>query len=126
MKRQNKIASLVICITIILLLYNCKKNNPIAEFSVDNWMAVEQNQRYHMLEDLYVEVELVGMSSNEVEELLGKYSISHEAYLSDEGQCDYHWGYMVRYDSWEGDEYLLISFKDNIVVSYELEYGSEL
>lgn len=126
MKWQNKVALLVMCTTTILLLYGCGKNNPITEFSADNWMSVEMEQRYHMLEDLYVSVELVGMSSDEVEELLGKYSISHEAYLSDEGKYDYHWGYTVRYDWWEGYEYLLINFKDDTVVGYELEYGSEL
>ncbi len=126
MKWQSKKALLVICTTIIFLLYGCGKENPVSEFSVDNWMFVESEQRYYMLEDLYAKVELVGMSADEVEGLLGKYSISHEAYLSDEGKYDYHWGYMVRYDSWEGDEYLLINFKDGIVVDYELEYGSEL
>ena len=126
MKLQNKRAIFVMCTIIILLLCGCGKNTPITEFSSDNWMSVEMEQRYHMLEDLYVSVELVGMSSDEVEELLGKYSISHEAYLSDERKYDYHWGYVVRYDSWEGYEYLLINFKDDIVVDYELEYGSEL
>ena len=42
------------------------------------------------------------------------------------GKCDYHWGYWVRYDSWYGDEYLLINFKDDKVVGYDLEYGSDL
>lgn len=126
MKQQNKKTLLVICVIIILVLCGCGKNNAITEFSTDNWMAVEQEQRYYMLEDLYAKVELVGMSSDEVEELLGQYSISHEAYLSDEGKYDYHWGYMIRDDSWEGYEYLLINFKNDIVVDYELEYGSEL
>ncbi|MGN0131049.1 MAG: hypothetical protein ACI4AA_01255 [Lachnospiraceae bacterium] len=79
-----------------------------------------------MLDDLYTKVELVGMTSDEVEELLGEYSISHGAYLSDGEKYDYHWGYIVRDDRWEGYEYLLINFKDDIVVDYELEYGSEL
>ena len=82
--------------------------------------------RVWLKEDLYEKVELIGMSSNEVEDLLGMYGVRCEAYWSDEGKCDYHWGYRVRYDSWEGVEYLLISFKDDIVVGYELEYGSEL
>lgn len=126
MKCWSKIAPLVICVTGILLLYGCGKNNPLTEFSADNWRSVEPEQRYYMLEDLYTKVELVGMSADQVEELLGKYSICHEAYLSDEGKYDYHWGYTVRYDSWEGYEYLLINFKEDIVVDYELEYGSEL
>lgn len=125
-RSRKRLALIVICTTITLLLYGCGTNNPSTEFSADNWLSVEQDQRYHMLEDLHAKVELVGMSSDEVEELLGKYSISHGAYLSDEGRYDYHWGYVVRYDQWEGDEYLLIHFKDDVVVDYELEYGSEL
>ena len=126
MRQPNKLALLLICIVIILLLCGCGKNEIITEFSVDNWMSVDQDERYHMLEDMYAKVELVGMSADEVEKLLGQYSVSHGAYLSDEGKYDYHWGYLIRYDRWEGDEYLLINFKDNTVVDYELEYGSEL
>ncbi len=125
MKRRNRIATLIMCVAAIILC-GCGKNTPTTEFSSDNWLSIEPKQRYHMLEDLYIEVELVGMSSDEVEELLGTYSISHGPYLSDEGRYDYHWGYTIRYDQWEGYEYLLINFKDDIVVDYELEYGSEL
>ena len=126
MKRKNIIALLAIGILIILAVYRYEKSLIITEFSAENWMSVDSDQRYHMLEDLYAKVELIGMSSNEVEDLLGMYGVRCEAYWSDEGKCDYHWGYRVRYDSWEGAEYLLISFKDDIVVGYELEYGSEL
>ena len=31
------------------------------------WKSVEQDQRYHMLEDLYAKVELIGMSADEVD-----------------------------------------------------------
>ena len=70
MRQQNKITSLAICAAIILFFCGCGKN-PITEFSADNWKSVEQDQRYHMLEDLYAKVELIGMSADEVEELLG-------------------------------------------------------
>ena len=126
MKRRKIIAALIVFVIMILLLFCCKKDEPITEFSTENWQSVEWDQRYHMLEDLYAEVELVGMTSDEVEELFGECSIRCEAYWSDMGKCDYHWGYWVRNDSWEGIEYLLISFKDDIVVGYELEYGSDL
>lgn len=122
---KEKIATIVVFIFLILLC-GCKENNPITEFSTENWYEVEWKQRYHMLEDLYEEVDLVGMSAAQIEELLGKYSVSHDAYWSDFGTADYHWGYGVRYDWWYGDEYLFISFKDDIVVGYELEYGSDI
>ena len=126
MKRRNIIAAMIVFVVIILLLFCCKKEEPITEFSTENWKSVERKQRYHMLDDLNAEVELVGMTVDEVEQLLGECSIRCEAYWSDMGKCDYHWGYWVRYDSWYGDEYLLINFKDDKVVGYELEYGSEL
>lgn len=126
MKKKNKMIPIVVCAAIILLFGGCGKNSTTTEFSADSWMSVDQDQRYRMLEDLYAKVELAGMSADEVEKLLGKYSISHEAYLSDEGKYDYHWGYVVRDDWLEGYEYLLINFKDDIVVDYELEYGSDL
>lgn len=126
MKRWKIIATWIVFVVIIFGLYSCKEDEPITEFSTENWQSVERKQRYHMLEDLHAEVELVGMTADEVEQLLGECSIRCEAYWSDMGKCDYHWGYSVRYDSWYGDEYLLINFKDDIVVSYELEYASDL
>lgn len=126
MEREKKILLLVIGIAIILILHRGKKDEPITDFTVENWKSVEWNQRYHMLEDLYAKVELVGMTADEIGLLLGMYDVSCEAYWSDEGKCDYHWGYSVRDDWWKGDEYLLIDFKDDIVVGYELEYGSDL
>lgn len=126
MKRRKIIAALIVFVVMILLLFCCKKEEPITEFSTENWKSVERKQRYHMLDDLHAEVELVGMTADEVEQLLGECSIRCEAYWSDMGKYDYHWGYWVRNDSWDGIEYLFISFKDDIVVSYELEYGSEL
>lgn len=126
MEREKKILLLVIGIVIILLLHRGKKDEPITDFTVENWKSVEWNQRYHMLEDLYAEVELVGMTADEIELLLGMYDVRCEACWSDEGKSDYHWGYSVRDDWWEGDEYLLIDFKDDIVAGYELEYGSDL
>lgn len=66
MRQQNKITSLAICAAIILLFCGCGKK-PITEFSADNWKSVEQDQRYHMLEDFYAKVELIGMSADEVD-----------------------------------------------------------
>lgn len=78
MKRRKIIAALIVFVVMILLLFCCKKDEPITEFSTENWQSVERKQRYHMLEDLYAEVELVGMTSDEVEELLGECSIRCE------------------------------------------------
>ena len=88
MKRKNKRVLAVICIAIVLLLYRCTEDEPITDFTVENWKSVEWNQRYHMLENLYAEVELVGMAADELEQLLGMYDIKCEAYWSDGVKCD--------------------------------------
>ena len=43
------------------------REKPITEFSADNWKSVEQDQRYHMLEDFYAKVELIGISADEID-----------------------------------------------------------
>lgn len=123
---QKKRIGTIVLLFITTIFYGCKQNNPITEFSTENWYEVEWKQRYHMLDDLFEEVDLVGMSATQIEQLLGKCSVRHEAYWSDEGTVDYHWGYVVRYDWWYGDEYLFIGFKDDIVVSFDLVYGSDI
>ena len=66
---MKKIATIVV-FTFLIFLCGCNENNPITEFSTENWYEVEWKQRYHMLEDLYEEVDLVGMSAAQIEELL--------------------------------------------------------
>lgn len=79
-----------------------------------------------MLDDLTANYNLIGMHTDEVKTLLGDYDVGHGAFLSDAGAVDYYWGYVIRFDDWEGREVLLIGFKDDIVVKYELAYLSEL
>ena len=136
MKKQMKkykellVAILIIGVAIFLLIalyaYGNKEPEPITEFSTDNWLDVERNQRYHMLEDLYTEVELIGMSAEEVEELLGPWGQKCKDYWYKGEWCDYGWVYYVRTDWFNGDEGLMIDFRDDVVISYELVYGWEL
>lgn len=107
----------------IFLQYLSKR--PIS-FSTEKWLNGESTERYLMLDDLEQSYNLIGMRADEIQTLLGEYSIQCKAYLSNNGMVDYHWGYAIRYDDWEGTEVLLIDFKDDIVVNYELAYLSEL
>ena len=117
--RKKKIVVLILFVfATVMMLFLCVrfKKKPITEFTTENWLSVESDQRYHMLEDLFAKVELVDMSQDEVKELLGEYHLRYGEY----------WGYTIRDDWWEGDEYLLIKFKDGIVVGYEFAYGGDL
>lgn len=118
-----------ICLSIVLLIigifFRTQQKNPLS-FSTKKWINEDATERYRMLDDLISNYNLIGMHSDEVKILLGNYSIRHKAFTSDAGSVDYYWGYIIRYDNWEGKEVLLIGFKDDIVVKYELVYLSEL
>ena len=132
--KENKMKKIKIKICICLLLMfsvfinGCVKNEPPEPipFSSDEWINGEWKERYRMLEDLENNYELIGMSREEIDEMLGEYSIRCDAFVSDYGEVDYHLGFDVREDYWEGAEVILIGFKDEIVVKYEYEYLSWL
>ena len=123
MKERNKIVILTMCVSMMISLVSCenKEPEPITEFSTDNWLAVEWDQRYHMLEDLYTEEELIGMSAEEVEELLGQPGAKDASYSNGAYICS-NWRYYVRYDSWHGWEVLVIDFQEDMVNSYNLSW----
>ena len=129
MSKKSKKNLIYICLSVVLLLigvfFKTQQKNPLS-FSTKKWINEDATERYRMLDDLISNYNLIGMRSDEVKILLGNYSIRRKAFTSDAGSVDYHWGYIIRYDNWEGTEVLLIGFKDDIVVKYELAYLSEL
>lgn len=131
-KGTDKMKKIKICICVLLMfsvfINGCVKNEPLEPipFSSDEWINGEWKERYRMLEDLENNYELIGMSREEIDEMLGEYAIRCNASVIDDEDGDYELGFEVREDYWEGIEVLLISFKDNIVVKYEYEYLSWL
>ena len=111
-----------------VFINGCVKNEPLEPipFSSDEWINGVWKERYRMLEDLENNYELIGMSREEIDEMLGAYLIRCNASVSDNEDGDYQLGFDVREDYWEGIEVLLIWFEDNIAVKYEYEYLSWL
>ena len=128
MKRKICHLSLALLAIFSIIISGCEKNEPLEPipFSSDEWINGEWKERYRMLEDLENNYELIGMSREEIDEMLGAYLIRCDAFVSDNGEVDYHLGFDVRDDYWEGIEVLLIGFKDDTVVKYEYEYLSWL
>lgn len=137
LSKKNKKKSIYICIGVAILLFICilfifigiffgARKKPSLPFSTEQWINGDDTERYRMLDDLTANYNLIGMRTDEIKTLLGDYDVGHGAFLSDAGTADYYWGYVIRFDDWEGREVLLISFKDDIVVKYELAYLSEL
>ena len=128
MKRKICHLSLALLAIFSIIINGCAKNEPLEpiSFSSDEWINGEWKERYRMLEDLENNYDLVGMSRDEIEELLGEYSVRSEDVGSDYNVVEYYLGFSIREDYWEGTEVILIGFKDDIVVKYEYEYLSWL
>ena len=128
MKRKICHLSLALLAIFSIIINGCAKNEPLEPipFSSDEWINGEWKERYRMLEDLENNYDLVGMSRDEIEELLGEYSVRSEDVGSDYNVVEYYLGFSIREDYWEGIEVLLIGFRDDIVVKYEYEYLSWL
>lgn len=131
LSKKNKKKLIYICIGVVILLifvriFFSAPQEQSLPFSTERWINGDDTERYRMLDDLTANYNLIGMHTDEVKTLLGDYDVGHGAFLSDAGTVDYHWGYVIRFDDWEGREVLLIGFKDDIVVKYELAYLSEL
>ena len=128
MKRKICHLSLALLAIFSIIINGCEKNEPLEPipFSSDEWINGDFKERSRMLDDLENNYELIGMSREEIDEMLGAYLIRCDAFVSDNGEVDYHLGFDVRDDYWEGIEVLLIGFKDDTVVKYEYEYLSWL
>ena len=128
MKRKICHLSLALLVIFSIIINGCEKNEPLEPipFSSDEWINGEWKERYRMLEDLENNYELIGMSRDEIEELLGEYSVRSEDVGSDYNVVEYYLGFSIREDYWEGIEVLLIGFRNDIVVKYEYEYLSWL
>ena len=127
-KQGKKKVCVLIGIFMIFVVGFILKQNQNSEiiFSSEKWIASKDTERYCMFADFENNYELIGMNKEEIQSLLGEYSIRKEADFSDANMVDFHWGYIIREDAWEGMEVLLIGFKDDVVIKYEKVFLSEL
>ncbi|MBE5911829.1 hypothetical protein [Pseudobutyrivibrio sp.] len=115
----------VICVLVTILL-GCGNNESVQqEFSVEKWQKASNEDRYLMIEDLQEKYELLGMTDDQIKELLGEQSLTYDP-DKDGDNGNYYLGYDIRYDEFEGDEVLLIKFEDYKVIAVEKEYLSNL
>jgi hypothetical protein len=78
-----------------------------------------------MVSDLETTYELIGMSDEEIKDLLGDYDYGYDPDNNPDND-NYYWGYTIRYDDFEGDEEYLLQFKEDKVISVEKVYLSYL
>lgn len=129
-KKCNK-KGIYICFGIVIfvfcvgIFFEYQRRQPLP-FSTEKWINEDDTKRYRMLDDFTRNYDLIGMSADEVEILLGEYSIRCDAFPSDAGKIDCYWGYIIRHDAWEGKEVLLIGLQNGMVVNYERAHLSEL
>ncbi len=94
------------------------ENDYKREFTTEDWVAAEPYARFRMLDSLYEKVNLVGMTEDEIIEVLKREKCIKEE-NPDDG-CDFHRAYLVEVDYKEGSKYLLLHFNDDKVVNYEV------
>ena len=117
----------LVCIlsVIVLTLCACGKEEKAIEFTTEKWQTIAVDDRYLMLDDLQNKYDLIGMTYEEIITLLGEQSVTYDP-DNNRDNGNYYLGYDIRYDSFEGEEVLLIKFKDNKVIAVEKEYLSNL
>lgn len=100
------------------------------KFSTEEWIQTEDSQKYHYIKDLKENYNLIGMTSQEVKELLGepydeiaKGEPGFGDYSTLDEKADKFFYYRIRDDILSGWNIYLIKLKDNIV--FETETGVE-
>lgn len=120
---------LVLIIVASVLLTGCSIM-PNRKFSTEKWIQTEDSQKYHYIKDLKENYNLIGMTSQEVKELLGepydeiaKGEPGFGDYSTLDEKADKFFYYRIRDDILSGWEIYLIRFKNNVV--FETETGVE-
>lgn len=123
---RNKLVARIVGLSLGLLLFliACSSEDKVV-FSTESWNSCEQTKRYEMVDDLLESYELVNMNDVEIKSLLGEWDGRYDP-DRDASNDDYYWEYFIRYDDWEGYEVLLIHFQNDIAVSVEKEFLSNL
>ena len=108
----------VIIYLIILVIMTFGIRQYFKTFSTERWSNESWNSfRYLMLDDLEEKYDLVGMTKEEVHELLGEEDVELEWLIT-----DYAIGYSVRDGFMEGYYYYIYLEENDVVVRTELNY----
>lgn len=100
------------------------------KFSTEAWVHTEDSQKYHYIKDLKENYNLIGMTSQEVRELLGEpyfERVKGEGgigeYSTTDGRTDMVFYYRLQEDILVGWRIYLIRFNNDIV--FDVETGVE-
>ena len=125
---MKKIVLIMLCVLLCFSVCGCAFSD--RKFSTEKWIQTEDSQKYHYIKDLKENYNLIGMTSQEVRELLGepydekvKGQVGFEEYSTHDDRTDMIFYYRLREDIISGWEIYLIRFKNNVV--FETETGVE-
>ena len=125
---MKKIVLIMLCVLLCFSVCGCAFSD--RKFSTEKWIQTEDSQKYHYIKDLKDNYNLIGMTSQEVRELLGKPyreilkgEVGFGDYSTLNERADKFFYYRIRDDIWVGWKIYLIRFKDDIV--FETETGVE-
>ena len=122
----------IICLILFICIFLSGCSMPFTDrkFSTEKWIQTEDSQKYHYIKDLKENYNLIGMTSQEVKELLGepydeiaKGEPGFGDYSTLDEKADKFFYYRIRDDILSGWEIYLIRFKNNVV--FETETGVE-
>ncbi|MEE0675071.1 MAG: hypothetical protein UCN61_04315 [Ruminococcus sp.] len=119
---------IIFCVILCFSVCGCSLGD--RKFSTEEWIQTEDSQKYHYIKDLKENYNLIGMTSQEVKELLGepydeiaKGEPGFGDYSTLDEKADKFFYYRIRDDILSGWNIYLIKLKDNIV--FETETGVE-
>lgn len=125
---MKRIVLIMMCVLLCFSVCGCVFVD--RKFSTDAWVHTEDSQKYHYIKDLKDNYNLIGMTSQEVRELLGKPyreilkgEVGFGDYSTLNERADKFFYYRIRDDIWVGWKIYLIRFKNNVV--FETETGVE-
>ena len=67
---MKRIVLIMLCVLLCFSVCGCAFGD--RKFSTEEWIRTEDGQKYHYIKDLKENYNLIGMTSQEVRELLGK------------------------------------------------------
>lgn len=118
---MKRIVLIMMCVLLCFSVCGCVFVD--RKFSTDAWVHTEDSQKYHYIKDLKDNYNLIGMTSQEVRELLGKPyreilkgEVGFGDYSTLNERADKFFYYRIRDDIWVGWKIYLIRFKDDVVI----------
>lgn len=106
--------------------YEYSEEETISPYFNEIWASTDPLKRYLLLDQLFHTYDLIGMSLNEVEDVLGVCNILNAPNDQESAYADELRIYEVKYDDEDGIECFVLYFKDGIVSHYKMTFFSEL